>query len=422
LRHLTSLLWETAVQTMHRFFPRRFVKKPGPHSATLLQAALANERLCQIYYIDNAAIQSMNCAVTAVNLAEAGGPSPELARAYGNTIVTTAVISAFALSDMYERLAQKMGTAVGHVASLAYARETAGLYLAGAGRRDQAELRLAESIDLAESIGDRRRWDEAKFLSAILSQAHGRLAEARTRFTDLYVLGCRQDIVQVQLWGLTGRVSLSMAMGGDAEAFDLLDKLLTEYGDQSGAIARADAILAYGTIAQAHFRAGDVRKARLTAERVVRHIEQSASISYYLLPGYHGLAETLTGLFAMREGDGKAERKMVHTMLTAFGPFAMMYPAARPMNYLWRGVFARLDGQTGRARRLFTKSANYAERLGMPYAVAQANRELAYLVQTQTQDLTARVAQVREMFNRCGAARDAEGLDERPFQSNRTYM
>ena len=411
-RHLTSLLWQTLVQTVHRFFPSRFVRKPGAHSTVLLRAALANERLCQIYYIENAAIQSMNCAVTAVNLAETAGPSPELARSYGNVTVTTALVSAYSLSDMYERLASEMGTAVGHVASLAYAYETAGLYHAGAGHQEQAESRFAESITVAESIGDRRRWDEAKFLSAVLSQCHGRLTEARERFTDLYALGSRYGIVQVQLWGLTGRLSLSMATGGDAEAFGLLDALLTEHGDKTGAIARADAILAYGTIAQAHFRAGDIRNARLAAERVVRFMEESESISYYLLPGYQGLGETLTGLFAMRDGDGKAERKLVITMLAAFGRFALMYPAARPMNDLWRGVFARLEGRTARARRLFNKSVIRAERLGMPYAAALAGREIARLLPADAPERKARLAQVLDAFSQCGASRDVQTVDE----------
>lgn len=377
-RHLTSLMWGALVQTVHRLFPRRFIGSASPaHRDSLLHAARANERLCQIYYIENAKVQSMNGAITALNLSEIAGPSPELARGYGNVIVTTAVMLAYKLSDMYERLAMTMGAEVGNIASLAYSCETAGLYHAGAGHRERTEARLAESIAFADRIGDRRRWDEAKFLSAIGSLTHGRLDEARARFNELYASGRRNAVIQVQLWALSGRVAAAMIMGGDADAVSLLDALLTEHADKGVGFARADTILAFGTIAQAHFRAGDIHKARLAAERVVRIMAETETIAVYLLPGYQGLGEVLTGLFAKREGDGKAERKMIGTMISTYVRFSLMYPVARPMTYLWRGVFARLEGRTKKARRLIEKSIAVAKRLDMPSAAEQAARELA---------------------------------------------
>src|SRR5439155_10175166 len=181
-----SLLLRMLRQATHRFFPRWFVKAPGPQSPWLLVAARANERLCQIYYMQNAKVQSMNGAVTALNLAEAAGPSPELARSYANVSVTAALIPAYALSNMYERLALRVGTAVGHTPSLAYAYEVVGLYHLGAGHWKPAEERVGQSIALAEQIGDRRRWDEAAFIAAITIHRQGRFAEAKQRFDELY--------------------------------------------------------------------------------------------------------------------------------------------------------------------------------------------------------------------------------------------
>src|SRR5262249_49696535 len=79
-QHFTSLLKGMLVQALHRAFPRWLVKQPGPRSQPLLDAARANERLAQIYYMENSLVPSMNGAVIALNLAEAAGPSPELAR------------------------------------------------------------------------------------------------------------------------------------------------------------------------------------------------------------------------------------------------------------------------------------------------------------------------------------------------------
>jgi class 3 adenylate cyclase/tetratricopeptide (TPR) repeat protein len=412
-RHFTSLLKGALVQTRHRLFRRRSAGGPGPRRRVLLDAARVNERLCQIYYMENSLVQSMNGAVTALNLAEEAGASPELARSYGNVTVTTAIMLLFPLSDMYERLAIAMGKAVGHLPSLAYIYELVGLYHAGAGNWREGEAAMAESIALAESIGDRRRWDEAAFLAAVSCHRHGRLDEARKRYEEIYAVGRRRGIVQVQLWGLTGRMALSLAMGGDSEARGLLEDLLAEHGDQPNAIARADAILAFGTMAQAHVRAGEVRKARLAAERVVRFIEQSITCSYYLLSGYHGLGETLTTLFEMRRADGAGhERRMLETTLSTFRIFAFMYPTARPMSLIWHGAYARIDGRKRRARRYFVKSLDRATRLDMPYALAIAHREIALLDEEGTPARRGHVEQARALFGQCGAAKDAERLDE----------
>jgi len=327
--------------------------------------------------------------------------------------VTTAIMLLFPLSDMFERLALATGKAVGHLPSLAYAYEVVGLYHAGAGHWREAEAAMAESIALADSIGDRRRWDEAAFLAAVSCHRHGRLVEARKRYEEIYAVGRRRGIVQVQLWGLTGRMALSLAMGGDTEARGLLEDLLAEHGDQPNAIARADAILAFGTMAQAHARAGDVREARLAAERVVRFIEQSITCSYYLLSGYHGLGETLTTLFALRRADeAESERRMLRITLSTFRIFAFMYPTARPMSLIWHGAYARLDGRTRRARRYFAKSLEWAARLDMPYALAIAHREIARVDEPGTQAREEHIGHARRLFNECGAVKDAQRLHE----------
>ncbi|MGH7088772.1 MAG: ATP-binding protein, partial [Stellaceae bacterium] len=155
-RHLASLLAGALRQTARRVLPRPTRIPDEARRDGLLRAAAANERLCQIYYMENAKIPSMNAAVTALNLAEPCGISPELARSYSNVTVTTSLLNAYALSSMYERLALDTATAAGHLPSLAFAHEVAGLYHLGAGHWQEAETRIGAALDLAERIGDRR--------------------------------------------------------------------------------------------------------------------------------------------------------------------------------------------------------------------------------------------------------------------------
>ena len=285
-----------------------------------------------------------------------------------------------------------------------------GLYHLGAGHWQDAEIRLHASLALAESIGDRRRWDEAKFLAAVMFHRHGRLVAARECYEDLYTAGRRRGIMQVQLWGLTGRLALSLAMGKDAEAFGLLEGLLADYDNLENGIARADAILAFGILAPAYLRAGETDKARRAAERVVGFIEELETVSYYLLTGYHGLGEAVTKLFAQQHatGNGSQERRMIKKTLSTLNSFAMMYPTARPMALIWAGVYARIDGRERKARRYFAKSQALAERLEMPYALAIAHREMARLDPKDTLARHAHTERARGLFLACGAVQDAE--------------
>ena len=66
---------------------------------------------------------------------------------YSNVSVTAALLQAYVLSDMYERLALRTGTAVGHMPSLAYAYEVVALYHLGAGHWKQAETQKKAADD-----------------------------------------------------------------------------------------------------------------------------------------------------------------------------------------------------------------------------------------------------------------------------------
>ncbi len=411
-QHVISLLKESLVQAAHRLWPRWFVGETGPQSDLLLEMAQGNERLAQIYYIENAKAESMNAAVAGLNLAETAGPSPELVRSYSNVTLTTALVPAYWLSARYEKLALSTGAKVGHIPSLAYAHEIIGLYHAGAGHWREADAYLLKSVELAESIGDHRRLEEAKFVSAINLHRHGQLLEARKRYEELYMLGSRRGILQVRLWGLTGQVALSLSLGGDANATQLLEELLSESDQPSTLLSRADAILAYGIMAQAYLRAGDLRQSRRAAERVITQMHQSETVSYYLLAGYHGLGEVLTSLFAkpLTQGSSK-ERLTLLSVLSRFRSFARMYPTARPMYFIWRGVYARTAGRDGEAQRMFGKSLVWARRLDMSFALAIAHRETSKIFPAMSSARLSHIAQARALFEKCGALRDMEQLD-----------
>jgi hypothetical protein len=141
-------------------------------------------------------------------------------------------------------------------------------------------------------------------------------------------------------------------------------------------------------------------------------MEESETVSYYLLSGYHGLGETLTRLFVLHLADGAAEeRKMLETALSTYSSFAMMYPTAKPMTLIWRGVYARLDGRIAAARSYMQRSLKQATLLDMPFALAITHREIARLEAAGTPEQRSHVERARQLFAQCGAIEDVKRLD-----------
>ena len=123
-----GLLKEATIQTLHQFFPGVFLGKKRSEAIVLLRSARAYERMAQIFYLENDKYRSVYCAMRALNLAEDVGPSPELARSYGNMSVIAGLIPSAPLAERYYRLARASADRTDNLASRAYTLMVTGLY------------------------------------------------------------------------------------------------------------------------------------------------------------------------------------------------------------------------------------------------------------------------------------------------------
>ncbi len=406
-RFVFSLFAQMAKQALHLLFPARFLDRGGEaERPLLLQAARANERICQVYYMDEAKVESMETAIRALNLSERAGPSAELARSYANVALTASLIPIYPLSERYARRALEAGEAIGDPRSLAYILEVTAIYFHQTAGFARCRKAVGRAIEIAEGLGDRRRLDETVFLLALTEACQGALEKAAQAFEDLYASARRRGTLQPQAWGGWGRIEALLARGRPEGAVADVEAVLRESDRRPGALPKADQIGAHAALALAYLRAGERDRAFSALERAAELLRRSRTVSMYLRNGFAAMAEVAIDAWEAGERGGAA-REIAKLAVGALRGFSRVYAIGRPQTWLWRGAYAWAAGRRGRARRWLARGLAEAERLGMPHAGAIARLEIGRRLPAGP-ERRGHLDAARRGFRELGAPRDAE--------------
>ena len=399
-------------QFLHRALPGLFVGKGG---GGRLEAARCYEGLTRIHYLNNARLPCLHGSLRSLNLAEAAGPSPELAHSYANASVVFGLLGLHGAADAHARRAGETAERVNQLTCTTYVLEVTGLHWYCAGRWEQARAAYSRAAELAESIGDVRRWDEVLVPLAMIPFHHGDFRTSAAIPLRLLASARRRGILQVQCWALSWRLVSLLPLGlhdpevaGQvAEAITALEALLARASDVPGPLVQADLVLGYGALARAHWRRGKTGLARQAAEIGAAVSSRGQPISHYTLEGYAGLLEVCTGLWEEGLGDPLAEAeasRLCRPLSGALRSFAGMHQVGAPQAWLWDGLCAWLSGRRRRAWRSWSKALAAAERLGMPHDQAQAHYEIGRHAAPGDPARQTHLGLARDLFARLGAA------------------
>ena len=407
-------------QLLRQFWHRlcrggRFLGKTRRFSPALLEAARCYECLTRIHYLNNARVPCLHASLRALNLAEAAGPSPELARSYADASVVFGVLGLHGAAAAHARRAGETASHVNQLACSTYVFEVTGLHWYSAGRWQQALAALSRAAELAESVGDVRRWDEVLVPLAMIPFHHGDFRTSAAIPVRLLASARRRGIVQVQCWALSWRLVSLLPLGlTDAEiaaqvgeAMVALEALLNDSADGAGQLVQADQVLGYGVLARTRWRRGETELARQTAEKGAAVSARCEPISHYTLEGYAGLLEVYSGLWEAGRGQPLAEAEAAGRcwpLCRALSAFARMHRVGSPQAGLWYGRCAWLSGRRWRARRAWRKALAAAERLGMPHDQAQVHCEIGRHAVLGDPARHAHLSLARDLFARLGAA------------------
>ncbi|MBN1890204.1 MAG: AAA family ATPase [Thermoflexales bacterium] len=392
-------------QIVHRAWLARFARSPQASeektraAIVSMEAARAYWVLGQVYFYANEATLNINANLRSLNLAEAAGPSPELALSHANVSVAAGLIPLHPIARAYSRRAREIARSVNHLPSLAWVLLLTAVYDAGSGQWEEAQKSLKEAIEISAQLGDRRRWEQGMNTLATITYLQGNFAKSARLFADLYTSARERGDVQYRAYGVLGQIRCMLSLGQVGAAtvpLAELDFLLAEH------LGRLEEVHAHGLMALAYSYQEELDLAGRAAETALDLISQSRPISYTLLLAYSHVAQVCLNLWASAEPEAAASnfKSRAKQACRALGQFARVFPIGQPSAWLWQGLYEQISGRPHRAQALWGKCLETAGRLGMPYEQGLAHYELAqHTSGAKGQEHLARAGQVFKQLN-----------------------
>ncbi|WP_435010346.1 AAA family ATPase [Tundrisphaera lichenicola] len=332
----------------------------------------------QLSYFDQDRTLGIYAAIRSLNLAEGAGISRELARSLAVMSIACGLVPAHFLAKFYARRAFETAERLECLATRAWVRLLTGMYYLGIARWSEGRENLSAAVDIADGIGDWRRWEEASGELARLDFYNGRFEEGERRFAEFGEEASRRNHGQALAWSRHGRAMILIRLGRVPEALALLEASLTLPPEVLGI---GDLILRSGLLAEAYQALGDWSSARSAAESTLGLMRGNPPIVSYTLEGYAGAAEAYLALRERDElGTSQQDRKLLmaraETLIGGLRRLARVYPIAKPRLWLLEGKIRWLEGRVGPARRAWRRSLRSAEQLAMPLERALALQEI----------------------------------------------
>jgi tetratricopeptide (TPR) repeat protein len=413
---IIGLVGEVLQQALYRLWPARYLGRQASESDILLEAARAYEGLTAVYYFANETVPSLYAAFRSLTLAEAAGPSPELARGYASVSVIIGFVPLHGLAESYCRRALEMTQRIHNLPARAWVALLTGIYYAGVGHWEHARDLLGQVIDISERLGDRGRRDDGVGNLAMVEYFQGRFAQCAKLYDEYWLSAKRRRDAHNQAWALRGQVYCLLPGGDFEEAFHRLEMLETLLIENTQVVDEALHIDLHGLKALVHLRRGEPELALAAAEKASQLIAKTSPTSFLSLPGYAGAAEAHLALWeAAVAGQNAKARDLkagAQRACRALQGYARVFPIGQPRAYLWQGVLEWVSGHRGRARKWWAKSLRAAEKLDMPYPAGLAHFEIGRRLPLTDPTRPRHLARACRIFTRLGATYDLERAQE----------
>lgn len=382
---IAGLAGQLFQQLLSRCWPGWFTGRLASLRANLLVAARAYDKLTEVYYFANEIGLTLYAVFRSLNLAEAAGLSPELARGCASAGITIGFMPLPNVAEWYFRRALEASQNIEDCPARMWVGLVAGIYYAGVGNWTQARHLLEQEIKIAETVADRYRRDDGASNLAMVAYLQGDFAACIKLSEDFYAsAGCRHD-THNQAWALRGKVYSLLPQGKFTEALACLEELQLLLARETDIVDKALTSDLYGLLALAQLRRDEPDLALRAANEAVRLRVNTSPTSYLSLPGYAGAAETYLTLWEAEitspsitlaypqsrqvpPQDKVTELKSrAGQAIKSLRDYTRVFPIGQPRTYLWQGVFQWLSGCPPMAYKLWANSLTVAEELAMPY-------------------------------------------------------
>lgn len=408
-RLAASLLRQVGRQALYRAFPGRIPAcGPGAREAAL-QGARAYERLGEIHYMANQPLPLIHALLHSGNLAETGGLSPELARAYANLCIAASLAPAHGAARAYARRAQDVAAQAGHLPTLAWVLELTGIYNVGVGRWDAARGDLERAVAINGRLNDRAHREECLAMLGEAYHHRGEFARCAALYAEVQASAEDSRNPLALAWGLIGRAQETLILGDVDEAVRLLDATAAA----ASAVTEEETelpnrMLRHGFMARVHLHRGDSDAALAEAAKAMEIMARMPPVYVAAIEGYASVAEVYLTVWEATRREGRAAagaRREARRACRILGRVARVFPIAKPRALLLRGLADALAGCRGRAQAAWRAGLRHAERLSMPFEQGLAHYEIGRHLPAGDPARRRHLALACEAFGRLGTSR-----------------
>ncbi len=409
------LLGQIGQQVLHRLMPRRFIGRAAQARATLLEAARTYERLLEVYFFGNETLLALYAAIRSLNLAEAAGPSPELARAYAPVGAILGFIPLHGLAQMYCRRALEIVRPMNNLSARAWVSLATGVYYAGLGQWATAHGLADEVVEVSQRLGDRRRCDDGLTNLVMVNYFQGEFARADKLVDDFYASASQRGDADNQAWALIQKAFCALTLGRLEAAAASADELQALFEGNAKIVDAPLKSSGYGVLGMTRLRQGLPAPARQAAEQASQLIAQSTPTYYPTLLGYVGVADVYLTLWeeALQSKAPTSPSQLqsaAKRAAQALHKFAGIFPIGEPYAWLYQGRYEWLAGKHAAARQKWRKSLETAQKLIMPHVKALAHAELGLHADAEA-ERQQHLIQARDILAQLGAQGDLARLD-----------
>lgn len=326
------------------------------------------DHLAEVAFLNGDQALTLYATFKSLELAEALGPSPELAQAYAKVSFTLSFVPLHDAAQQYKSLAMEVIAPFEDPVALANVTLLLGVYAASIGDWDETERLMAMAGASFERIGNWQRWGFCAQIQLRAAQHQGRFDDFGRLADRLHEAGLRHKNVEQQVWGLRDKGHHRLLTGDDArEAVRLLDEAIA-LGER--VVEKAAEVMSLGLLACAHVRAGDTAAARRAAERALEMAEAPTSFGQFT--SFAATAEAFLDLWEGGDRDDAELAAAADRATAALEAFAEVFPIGKPRALLLRGRCHALAGDGERASGCWLASVEEAEGQSADYDAALA--------------------------------------------------
>jgi serine/threonine protein kinase/tetratricopeptide (TPR) repeat protein len=356
LAHLNRV---TARQFLHRVMPGTRTSKSS--IKRLASGSLAFERISHAYYFENENFPTLYAALSALNLAEQAGPSPEVVRGLATLHIVAGIVPMHGLARYYGKLAYETAEKIENASASGWIDHVSGVYHSGIGELDKGAALLEGAMEVWTKLGDTRRWQESLTLWGMTEFARGNLERSEQMRRELFESAVKTDSDQAKVWGPLGLAEIALRRGQFHEAYQHIE----EAQKSPEGIRLVEKIWLHGMLALALLSMDEAEDAKEHALESLKLSLGSSPNGYYALEGYSGAAEVLLELW--KQNPTGENWRNAQRGLRSMKKFGSVFPIGEARALTWAGWAKALKGDHVGAKALWEKALLSAETYHVPY-------------------------------------------------------